>query len=85
MEAGRYTEPAVLVRCTLWWLSYIGYSVMAGTTCQLLTAWAMPASAASHWASSGAIEGVARHDIAKTKARAAASEPPLKDYNLTAS
>lgn len=64
MEADRYTEPAVLVRYTSWWLSYMGYSVLAGTPCQLLTAQAMPASAASGWASSAVRESKARHDIA---------------------
>lgn len=64
MGADRYTEPAVLARYIICQLSYIGYSVQAGILCQLLTAYATPASAASDQASWEVVENKARHDIA---------------------
>lgn len=64
MGADRHTEPRVLARYIICQLSYIRYTIMEGTLCQLLTAYTMPASAASDQANCGIIESKARYDIA---------------------
>ena len=74
-------------------LSYIGYIMLAGKLCQLLTAYAVPASATSDQTNWRIIKSKARHNIhCKScslslclKTISAVSEPFLKDDNPTGS
>lgn len=64
MGADRYAELALLARYVVCQLSYIRFTMVAAVSCQLLTAYATIAFAASDKASCGIIESKARYDMA---------------------